>query len=264
MSGTRPRIFRAEGIVLRRRNIGEADSVFTVLGTDGRRFEAVARGVRKTRSRMRGHLEPLTHGKFLIAAGKSLDVFTQVETVNAYRTIREDLDRSSAAIYCCELAERFTVEGEGSGGLFALLRACLEALGERPSPLVLRYFEFHVLMLTGFALQLGACALCGCRLPEEPALFSASAGGLACRACRHEAGIGRLVSVPAIKMLRYASQANVAQFCDVTAAGDVLADLESALGESVVYQLDRRPAARQFIDDVAALRRQATAGGESR
>ena len=52
---TRPRVFRAEGIVLRRRNIGEADSIFTVLGTDGHRFEAVARGVRKARSRMRGH-----------------------------------------------------------------------------------------------------------------------------------------------------------------------------------------------------------------
>ena len=260
----RPRVFRAEGIVLRRRNIGEADSIFTVLGTDGRRFEAVARGVRKTRSRMRGHLEPLTHGRFLIAAGKSLDIFTQVETVNAYRALREDLDRSSSALYCCELVERFTVEGEGSGGLFALLRACLEALGDRPSPLVLRYFELHILTLSGFELQLAACALCGNRLAEEPALFSAAAGGFACRACRHEAGAGRLVSVPAIKVLRYARTANVGQFCDIDASAELLSELESALGDAVVYQIDRRPLTRQFVDDVAALKRQATGNAGSR
>ncbi len=261
---TRPRVFRAEGIVLRRRNIGEADSIFIVLGTDGRRFEAVARGVRKTHSRMRGHLEPLTHGRFLVAAGKSLDIFTQVETVNAFRAVREDLDRSSAAMYCCELSERFTVEGEGSPGLFALLRASLEELCERPSPLVLRYFELHVLTLTGFELQLGACAICGNRLAEEATLFAPEAGGLVCRGCRHEAGAGKLVGVPAIKMLRFARTANVAQFCDIDAAGEVLGELESALGEAIVYQLDRRPITRKFVDDVAALRRQATLAVDSR
>jgi DNA repair protein RecO (recombination protein O) len=203
---------------------------------------------------MRGHLEPLTHGRFLVAAGKSLDIFTQVETVNAFRAVREDLDRSSAAMYCCELSERFTVEGEGSPGLFALLRASLEELCERPSPLVLRYFE----------LQLGACAICGNRLAEEATLFAPEAGGLVCRGCRHEAGAGKLVGVPAIKMLRFARTANVAQFCDIDAAGEVLGELESALGEAIVYQLDRRPITRKFVDDVAALRRQATLAVDSR
>jgi DNA repair protein RecO (recombination protein O) len=167
-------------------------------------------------------------------------------------------------LYCCELAERFTVEGEGSGGLFSLLRACLEALGERASPLVLRYFELHILTLSGFELQLVACALCGNRLAEEPAFFAPSAGGLACRECRHQAGPGRLLSVPAIKMLRYARGANVGQFCDVDASTDVLSELESALGEAVVYQIDRRPLTRQFVDDVAALKRQATGNAGSR
>lgn len=254
---TRPRVFRAEGIVLRRRNIGEADSIFTVLGTDGRRFEAVARGVRKARSRMRGHLEPLTHGRFLVAAGRSLDVFTQVETIESFRAIRDDLDRSSAAIYCSELCERFTVEGDGSRGLFALLRACLEALCERADPAVLRYFELHILALSGFELQLATCAMCGARIAEEPSLFAVPAGGLVCRDCRPEAGAGRLMSVQAMKMLRYARGSSVLEFCQVQASTELAAELESALGDAIVFQLERRPATRQFVEDVAALRRQA-------
>jgi DNA repair protein RecO (recombination protein O) len=213
---TRPRVYRADGIVLRRRNIGEADSVFTVLAADGRKFEAVARGARKTRSRMRGHLEPLTHGRFLVATGKSLDIFTQAETVQSFRSLREDLGRSSAAMYCAELCDRFTVEDQENRQLFQLLRGALSAIDTGADPdLVLRHFELHILALSGFELQLAGCAHCGGRLPEEPALFSAGGGGLLCRDCRSGAGAGRLLSVRTIKALRFGRQSNLGRFCDL-------------------------------------------------
>jgi DNA repair protein RecO (recombination protein O) len=98
----RDRVYRAEALVLRRRNIGEADSVFTFFGPERGRFEAVARGVRKARSRMRGHLEPLTHVEVLVARGRTLDVLTQAETVHAYRGLRENLDHLPRALYCAE------------------------------------------------------------------------------------------------------------------------------------------------------------------
>src|SRR6185295_3537772 len=63
----RPRVYNVEGVILRRRNIGEADSIFTVLSPYAGKFDAVARGVRKPRSRMRGHLEPLTRCRLLLA-----------------------------------------------------------------------------------------------------------------------------------------------------------------------------------------------------
>ena len=95
----RPRVYRAEGVILRRRNLGEADSILTVFSGNEGKFEAIARGVRKARSRMRGHLEPLTRSRVLVARGRNLDVFTQAETVDAYRAEPQGLfcqrDRSA-------------------------------------------------------------------------------------------------------------------------------------------------------------------------
>jgi DNA repair protein RecO (recombination protein O) len=251
---TRPRVYRAEGIVLRRRNIGEADSIFTVLASDGRKFEAVARGARKTRSRMRGHLEPLTHSRFLIATGKSLDVFTQAETIESFRHLRDYLERSSAGMYCAELCDRFTVEDQENRQLFHLLRATLTALDAGAVPdVVLRYFELQILAISGFELQLAGCARCGARLNEEPALFSAGGGGLFCRNCRPEAGAGRLMSVRAIKTLRFGRGAKLARFCEVQIEPALLREMQSALEEAIVFHLDRRLGTRRFLEDVAEL-----------
>ena len=85
----RPRTYTAEGVILRRRNIGEADSIFTVYSDREGKFDAVARGVRKTRSKMRGHLEPLTRSRFLIAKGRTLDVFAQAMSLVLFQVAVE-------------------------------------------------------------------------------------------------------------------------------------------------------------------------------
>jgi DNA repair protein RecO (recombination protein O) len=260
----RPRVYHVEGIVLRRRNIGEADSVFTVLAADGHKFEAVARGARKPRSRMRGHLEPLTHSRFMVATGKSLDVFTQAETIEGFRRLRDSLELTSAAMYCAEISDRFTVEGQENRRLFQLLRLVLGAIDEGAADMALRYFELHLLALSGFELQLASCARCGGPLEAEASLFSPGGGGLFCRGCRPEAGPGRLMSVRAIKTLRYGRTARLADFCQVMADGELLHEMQSALGDAIVFQLDRRPATSRFMEDVAALRLRPAETAETR
>lgn len=255
---TRPHVYRAEGIVLRRRNIGEADSIFTVLATDGHRFEAVARGVRKARSRMRGHLEPLTHSRFQIAVGRNLDVFTQVESIASFPRLRDDLERTSAGLYCAELCERFSVEGQPIPGLFPLFKGILAGLEAGAPEFAVRYFEYHLLALTGFELQFSACAGCGRALPEEPALYSAITGGLVCRECRSGGEAGRLMSIRSIKTLRFAKSTNLPGFCNLQLDGALRAEIESALQEAIVLHLDRHPRTSRFMREVAAL-----AGGTS-
>ena len=125
----RPRVYTTEGVILRRRNIGEADTIFTVFSPTEGKFDAVAKGVRKPRSHMRGHLEPLTRSKLLLAHGRTLDVFTQAETITGYRTLREDLDLCGAAVYCAELVVRFTAERQEHRELYELLIDILDAFG---------------------------------------------------------------------------------------------------------------------------------------
>ena len=251
----RPRVYRAEGVILRRRNLGEADSVLTVFSGSEGKFEAIARGVRKARSRMRGHLEPLTRSRVLVAHGRNLDVFTQAETVDAYRRLRENLDASAEALYCLELVDRFTEEREPLPELYALLVAALELLEAGNGAAVTRHFELRLLSLLGYEPHIDGCVLCGDRLPEEETLLSPGAGGLVCRSCRAEAGGGRIVSVPVVKLMRFARRATAAEFAALDAPPEVAQELRAAAAELVRYHLDRDPNARRFVEGVSALER---------
>jgi DNA repair protein RecO (recombination protein O) len=253
------RSYSAEGIVLRRRNIGEADSIFVVFGEAEGKFEGVARGIRKARSKMRGHLEPLNYCRFQLARGRSLDVFTQAETIRSFAGIASDLDRWATASYLLELVDRFTVERAEAPELFDLLFAALASLNEGASlSLVARYFELHVLSITGVDLQVDACASCQERLPQEEALLAAAAGGLVCRACRPSAGVGRLVSVPAIKVLRHARRTSLPDFVALRVPDEVDRELQGALGDAIRYQVDRDLSTARFVRELGDRGRAAT------
>ena len=251
----RPRVYRAEGVILRRRNLGEADSILTVFSGHEGKFEAIARGVRKARSRMRGHLEPLTRSRVLVAQGRNLDVFTQAETVDAYRRLRESLDASAEALYCLELVDRFTVEREPLPDLYALLVTALDLLEAGNGAAVTRHFELRLLALLGYEPHVDGCVLCGERLPEEETLLSPAAGGLVCRRCRAEAGGGRIVAVPVVKLMRFARRATAAELVALAAPPEVAQELRAAVADLVRYHLDRDPNARRFVEGVSALER---------
>jgi DNA repair protein RecO (recombination protein O) len=259
----RPRVYKTEGIILRRRNIGEADSIFTVYSNELGKFDAVARGVRKARSHMRGHLEPLTRSRLMVARGRTLDVFTQAETVAPYRAIRDDLERGAEAMYCAELVDRFTGEHIEQPGLYELILDVLDAL-EAGSPVqVVRFFEMQILSLMGYELQLAACAVCGGRLPEEETLLSPVAGGLVCAGCRATAGVSRLVSVRAVKVLRFARTTDMAGFAALRVDADLGAELHRAMAEVIHYLLDRELGSGRFVDEVNRIGRAAATPGEA-
>lgn len=251
----RPRTYKTEGVILRRRNIGEADSIFTVYSGGEGKFDGVARGVRKARSHMRGHLEPLTRSKLMLARGRSLDVFTQAETITSYRAIREDLERGASALYCAELVDRFTAEHVEHPGLYELLLDLLDAL-EANAPLhVVRCFELQLLSIVGYELQLDGCALCGMRLAEEETLLSPGAGGFVCVDCRPEAGPGpgRILSVRAMKVLRYARATDLASVAALAISDELASELEHALADAVRYLLDRELLTGRYVSQVAHL-----------
>lgn len=251
----RPRVYRAEGVILRRRNLGEADSILTVFsGTEGK-FEAIAKGVRKARSRMRGHLEPLTRSRVLVAHGRSLDVFTQAETVDSYRRLREDLDASAEAIYCLELVDRFTEEREPLPELYALLVTALGLLEDGGGPAVTRHFELRLLALLGYEPHTEGCVVCEGYLDEEATLLSPAAGGLVCRQCHTEAGRGRMISVDVIKLMRFAKRVAAAEFIAIRTSSEVAKEMSAAIAELLRYYLDRDPNARRFVEGVRSLDR---------
>src|ERR1700733_8867120 len=101
--------YRDDGIVLRTQKLGEADRIITILGRTTGRVRAVAKGVRRTKSRFGARLEPFTHVDLMLHPGRSLDVITQAEVIRPYgEPLAADYPRYTAGVAMLETAEKLT------------------------------------------------------------------------------------------------------------------------------------------------------------
>lgn len=189
-------VYRESGVVLRTTRLGEADNIVTIV-TDGRgKVRAVAKGVRKTKSRFGGRLEPLSHVALQLYEGRSLDTITQVETVEQFRAIREDLDRLGKATTMLEAVDALVQEGHEDRRLYQMLLGALRTLEATPSPLIVPAFFWKLLAHVGFRPLLDQCATCGAT--DDLVAFDLDEGGVLCRSCAR----GTRLTPDALALLR--------------------------------------------------------------
>ncbi|MCL4507574.1 MAG: DNA repair protein RecO [Chloroflexi bacterium] len=159
---SRVRLYASEAIVIRHSNYGEADRILTIMTPELGKLRVIAKGVRKITSRKAGHVELFTRVRLLLARGRTFDIISQAETVEAYRPLREDLLRGSYAHYLSELIDAFAQEGSEDSALYDLLANGLDWVSTAPDPaLAARYFELRLLTITGYRPQLFKCARTG-------------------------------------------------------------------------------------------------------
>ena len=179
-------VYRDDGVVLRLHKLGEADRIVTLLTRRHGRVRAVAKGVRRTRSKFGARLEPFSHVDCQFYEGRSLDIVNQAESVTAYGgAIVRDYPRYTAGIAILETTERLTgEEKEPALRLFLLVLGALRALadGEHDPPLLLDAFLLRSMGMAGWAPALADCAVCG--LPGPHRAYSVQAGGTVCSGCR--------------------------------------------------------------------------------
>lgn len=179
-------LYRDEGVVLRTRRLGEADRIITILTRRHGRIRAVAKGVRRTKSRFGARLEPFSHVDAQYFEGRSLDIVTQAESLDAFGDrLAGDYPSYTAGTAMLEAAERLSAEErEPALRLYLLLVGGLKALqtGDHTPTLVLDSFLLRALSVSGYAPALDECARCGA--PGPHGSFSVQAGGVTCRDCR--------------------------------------------------------------------------------
>jgi DNA repair protein RecO (recombination protein O) len=189
-------LHRDEGIVLRTYKLGEADRIVVLLTRGRGKVRAVAKGVRKTRSKFGARLEPTSHVAVQLYEGRELDIVTQAESLDHFRAIRDDLDRLARAASVLETTDQLAQEGEVNPRLFQMLLGALRTLAGSDSPLVVPAFFWKVLALEGYRPEVDACAMCGEAGPLVA--FDLDSGGTLCRACRR----GTAVSPEAVGLLQ--------------------------------------------------------------
>lgn len=179
-------LYRDEGVVLRTHRLGEADRIITILTRRHGRIRAVAKGVRRTKSKFGARLEPFSHVDAQYYEGRSLDIVTQAESLDAFGDrLSNDYAAYTAGTAMLEAAERLTSEErEPALKLYLLLVGGLKALheGTHSSSLVLDAFLLRALSVSGYSPALDECAKCG--VPGPHAAFAVSHGGVVCRDCR--------------------------------------------------------------------------------
>jgi DNA repair protein RecO (recombination protein O) len=179
-------VYRDEAIVLRAQKLGEADRIVTLLTRGHGRVRGVARGVRKTSSRIGARLEPFSHVDVQLYEGRSLDTVTQVESIESHGAVlAQDYPRWTAGTAMLETAERLTPEErEPSVPQYALLVSGLRSLvaREHDPGLILDAYLLRSLAIAGWSPSFEDCAKCGAVGPHRA--FSIPSGGVVCAQCR--------------------------------------------------------------------------------
>jgi len=245
----KPRVYKTEAIVLKRANLGEADNIITLYTPNLGKIRAVAKGSRRPKSKVGGHLDLLTQSSMLLAQGQNLDVITQCQTIQSFLPLRSDLWRTSCAIYLAELVDQFTPEHVENYPVYKLLQNALLWLCEaRNKELVLRHFELHLLSLLGYQPELYQCLVCRSKLAPEKNFFSASGGGVLCNNCVRNEPIVRPLSVESLKVMRFILTGDYTAVSRLRINAELSYEMEQLLREYIRYLLEREVKSVEFMD----------------
>src|ERR1700737_1141158 len=237
--------YREEAVVLRKLDYGEADRIYTLLTKDHGKIGAIARGVRKTSSKLASALEVYSQVDIQLAHGRNLDVIAQVVRKQKPR-IEADLERPSRGALIAELAERMTEDRPPIEDLYELTCWALDELAVDPEPRrAAAFFLSAALDLMGYAPQLADCAGCGRPLPETAHAFSAASGGCLCANCAAPAG--PVVSPAAIKVLRVLFRRDVELYRRLKLSTAIMDEVDDVLADQLEYHLDKRLNSLRFL-----------------
>ncbi len=234
------RSLRVQCVVLRHTEWGEADRLLWLYTRERGKLRAIAKGVRKPRSRKAGHLEPFTRVDLLLAFGRDFWIVTQAQTVDAYLALRDDLLRTGYAAYVIELLDRFTYEEGENRALYALLVDTLSRTANEDDPfLTVRYYEIRLMDLVGFRPDLFHCVNCKAVVQAEDQYFSAEQGGVLCPRCGFNAPATRPVSMNTLRFLRHFQRSSFAEAKRAALNTGVRAEMESLMQYYLTYLLER-------------------------
>ncbi|MCL6588863.1 MAG: DNA repair protein RecO [Firmicutes bacterium] len=249
-------LYRSNAVVLRNRNIGEADRILLLLSEDHGKFEAVVKGARRGRSRFVGNTLPFNYLKAMFCTGKSLDILSQAELLHSFASLREDLDKMAYASFWAELIDGFVPERQESREIFRFVLAAFLVLEQSESPELLNLaFQARLLNYLGYCPVAATCAGCGQAIPAEiegECYFSAAAGGALCPTCRLRERDFLAVTITALKTMTQLVNADIRQLHTLAINPTDFQILRRILRVFIEYRLEKPLKSLVFLDSILA------------
>jgi DNA repair protein RecO (recombination protein O) len=252
----RPRTYKTRAIVLAHLDLGEADRIVTLLTPELGKIRAVAKGVRRPRSRIGGSVEPFAELDVVVARGRNLDVITQVSVAHAWLRLRDRLESTATAWYLGELADRAVEERAGIHPVYGLLRRACQLLDDGMAPgRVARWFESGLADTLGVRPELERCVECDRALEESQAFrWVPALGGVLCPHHPPPPAEWRPLSLEALKLLRAYRRLDVEALAGLRLPAVVEAEVESTMRRYTRFTLEREARSLAFVDEVTQAR----------
>ena len=244
-----PKTYKTEAIILRHVDLGEADRILTLYTPNRGKLRAVARGVRKTKSKLGGHVEPITHCSLMLSSGRNLEIVNQSQVIDNFLTIHNDLQLAVQAMYLIELTDAFTSEYIENYPVYRLLLDALHHLSmAHHAELLFRYFELQLMGHLGYRPQLYECLNCKAALEPRENFFSPSGGGIVCASCVHTELAVYPVSANTLKLMRLLQRGDYATAGKLRIPSNLSRELERAMKSYIRYLLERELKCAEFLD----------------
>ena len=243
-------VYKTNALVLRRIPLGETDKILTLFSREYGKLSAVAKGARKTTSRLAGAAEPLMLLRALLAEGMNLDVLTQCEVRESFPILRGDFGLILRATYACELLDKLTVERDPAPQSFDLLLSTLYVLQRAVDPdAALHAFELQLLAQVGYEPRLDACTRCGRDLDDANLAYSPSLGGLLCGACADATDDTLPLAPQSAQMMgRLLGEEDARALAQVELSPVEREEIARILRAHLRYRLERAVKSTEFLD----------------
>lgn len=195
--------YTEDAIILRGKSYGEGNRIFTLYGREQGKFSAVARGILKQKSKLKGHLQLGNRCTLQMVRGKGMDTVSSAQATETFPLLRTKAESYFYMSYFLELFNDFVPEGLPDEELFDLLLAVLSRLSDCDPRLVARFFELRLLSVSGYVPDLGVCALC--EKPINGGFLNRNYHGIICSHC----GGGTEVPPKVLFALKYLATADI-------------------------------------------------------
>ncbi|HHY72978.1 MAG TPA: DNA repair protein RecO [Bacillus bacterium] len=192
---------KVEGIIIRTNDYGETNKIVTLFTREMGKIGVMARGAKKTQSRLTSVSQLFIHGHFLVQIGAGLGTMQQGEMISSFRALREDLYKAAYAAYIVELTDKLTEEKKTNPYLFELLYQTLHFMNEGIDLDILTYiYEMKMLNIAGIYPKLDGCVCCS--KAQGKFAFSIREGGFVCHRCFHLDPNRIQISQSTVRLLR--------------------------------------------------------------
>ncbi len=233
--------YPVKAFVMKGMKYGESHMILTLFSLEEGKFSAIAKGVRKVKSPLRGHLQLGNCCDFLLYRGRNLDTVNQAVVKESYPHIRENPAAYLYASYFLELIDASLPERAPQPRIFALLHSAFTLLAREEKALLARYFELQLLRESGYQPDFKHCAMCGKDL--QGGFLSTFQEGILCGAC----GGGLSLSPQTLYGLHFLLHAGEKTIFRLKVDAPQMREMEDATGRLLQFHLEKKLKSREML-----------------